>query len=187
MWKHWFDGGFVFEPRKENEKFEQSEWKKLWQAKITNAFYRHHFCQFFFFLSIRRFHTHLLVVPRRRLATAIHLKHQALRQTPSQRDLDYHQVKLLYQVKSRINAYVIHEVLSSSRKLKQRHFWATGVNRKYGLFPFWYALTNNAKCPLPVGVRRSKTSVLKLPSVEKLTSFSSSLRLGRWQKMRAIR
>ena len=141
----------------------------------------------FFFLSIRRFHTHLLVVPRRRLATAIHLKHQALRQTPSQRDLDYHQVKLLYQVKSRINAYVIHEVLSSSRKLKQRHFWATGVNRKYGLFPFWYALTNNAKCPLPVGVRRSKTSVLKLPSVEKLTSFSSSLRLGRWQKMRAIR
>lgn len=75
-----------------------------------------------FVFFIRRFHTHLLLVPRRRLATAIHLKHQALHQTPSQRDLDYHQVKLLYQVKSRINAYVIHEVLSSSRKLKQRHF-----------------------------------------------------------------
>ena len=89
--------------------------------------------------------------------------------------------------KSRINWYVRHEVLSSSRKLKQRNFWATRVNRKYGLFPFWYALTNNAKCPLPVGVRRSKMSVLKLPSVEKLTWFSSSLRLGRWQKMRAIR
>ena len=140
-----------------------------------------------FVFFTRRFHTHLLLVPRRRLATAIHLKHQALRQTPSQRDLDYHQVKLLYQVKSRINWYVIHEVLSSSRKLKQRRFWAAHVNRKYGLFSFWYALPNNSKCPLPVGERRSKTSVLKLPSVENLTLFSSSLRLGRWQKMRAIR
>ena len=185
MWKHWFDSGFVFEPRKEKEKFERSEWKKLWQTKITNAFYPHHFCDFCFFL--RRLHTHLLLVPRRRLATTIHLKHQALRQTPLQRDLDYHQVKLLYQVKSRINWYVIHEVLSSSRKLKQRRFWAAHVNRKYGLFSFWYALPNNAKCPLPVGERRSKTSVLKLPSVENLTLFSSSLRLGRWQKMRAIR
>ena len=122
MWKHWFDSGFVFEPRKEKEKFERSEWKKLWQTKITNSFYPHHFCDFCFFL--RRLHTHLLLVPRRRLATTIHLKHQALRQTPSQKDLDYHQVKLLYQVKSRINWYVILEVLSSSRKLKQRRFWA---------------------------------------------------------------
>lgn len=75
-----------------------------------------------FVLFTRRFHTHVLLVPPRRLATAIHLKHQALRQTPSQRDLDYHQVKLLYQVKSRINWHVIHVVLSSSGKLKQRRF-----------------------------------------------------------------
>lgn len=75
-----------------------------------------------FVFFIRRFHPHLLLVPRLRLATAIHLKHQALHQTPLQRDLDYHQVKVLYQVKSRINWYAIHEVLSSSRKLKQRRF-----------------------------------------------------------------
>ena len=171
------------------KKGEGKIWAKRVEKTLTDENYK---CilppsLLWFLFFFRRFHTHLLLVPRRRLATTIHLKHQALRQTPSQRDLDYHQVKLLYQVKSRINWYVIHELLSSSRKLKQRRFWAAHVNRKYGLFSFWYALPNNAKCPLPVGERRSKTSVLKLPSVENLTLFSSSSRLGRWQKMRAIR
>ena len=71
------------------------------------------------------------------------------------------------------------------RDLKQRRFWARHVNRKWGLLPFYMpcanklvllsffsllktiyprvstkALPNDAKSPLPVDVRRSKTLLL---------------------------
>ena len=76
------------------------------------------------------------------------------------------------------------------RDLKQRRFWATHVNRKWGfslficldankllLLSFFSLLKtiyprvstkplpNDAKSPLPVYVRRSKTLLLKLPNI----------------------
>ena len=75
-------------------------------------------------------------------------------------------------------------------ELKQKRFWATHVNRKWGLFPLnmlwrykfvllsFFTLTRaiwlkilakpsskNDKSPLPADLRRSKTSLLKLPNV----------------------
>ena len=79
---------------------------------------------------------------------------------------------------------------SSIRDLKQRRFWATHVNRKWGLLLFicldvnklvllsFFSLLktiyprvstksfpSDAKSPLPVDVRRSKTLLLKLPII----------------------
>ena len=69
-----------------------------------------------------------------------------------------------------------------NRELKQRRFWTAHVNRKWGLFHFnvpscdatifvlrlYFLLMNllmNAKSPLLIGVRRSKTPLLRTVSV----------------------
>ena len=69
-----------------------------------------------------------------------------------------------------------------NRELKQRRFWTAHVNRKWGLFHFnvpscdattfvlrlYFLLMNllmNAKSPLVIGVRRSKTPLLRTVSV----------------------
>ena len=82
-------------------------------------------------------------------------------------------------------------VAVDNRELKQRRFWATYVNRKWGFLSFympWHyqiflltffsllkmisprvltkPLPNDAKSPLPVDVRRSKTLLHKLPPLK---------------------
>ena len=68
--------------------------------------------------------------------------------------------------------------LAVIRELKRRRFWATHVDRNWGLLPFLSFFSpiktiylrvstkpqpNAAKSPVPVDVRRSKTPLLKLP------------------------
>ena len=77
-----------------------------------------------------------------------------------------------------------------NKEFKERRFWATHFNRKWGLLTFFSlkktiyprvltkALPNDAKSPLSVDVRRSKTLLLKLPKNEhrhQMKMYNSSL------------
>ena len=92
----------------------------------------------------------------------------------------------------------------ANRELKQRRFWATHVNRKWGPLPFYIPrhwqiciakclfsykedlrvstepLLNDAKSPLPVDVRCSKTLLLKLPNILHLYQKASKCMTCKW-------
>ena len=93
--------------------------------------------------------------------------------------------------------------ISENSEYKPRGFWATQLNRKWNLFSFnipWrqqnciaksFALKetiylktfqakpppNNAKSSLPVDVRRSETSFVKLPNIRNLAELLKSFRV----------